>query len=199
MSSGEPSYLAKEIGSWQHTNTPFPHLSTLAFLPPLPDDLLLPVRRELADGLVVARQAVHTRLDEDKTELAVTHTQCGLCASVSRVGQGEIEFGIVSPYFSILNHEYSLLACDACSDRGGKVRTLSKHTRRSRLKVCPYLFPLSHPRVYPPHPRIHTHTPVLVLAVALEMLAHGHGLLDEAVEILRDIGGEAWKGRRIKC
>jgi hypothetical protein len=32
---------------------------------------------------------------------------------------------------------------------------------------------------------------VLVLAVALEMLAHGNGLLDQHVEIFWDFGGEA--------
>ena len=34
---------------------------------------------------------------------------------------------------------------------------------------------------------------VLVLAVGLEVLADGNGLLDQHVEILGDLGGEAWK------
>ena len=32
---------------------------------------------------------------------------------------------------------------------------------------------------------------VLVLAVALQMLAHRHGLLDEAVEVFRDLGSQS--------
>jgi hypothetical protein len=34
---------------------------------------------------------------------------------------------------------------------------------------------------------------VLVLAVALEMLADGHGLLDELVQILWDLWGQSFK------
>ena len=33
---------------------------------------------------------------------------------------------------------------------------------------------------------------VLVLPEAVEMLAHGHGLLDEEVQVLGDLGGKAW-------
>lgn len=32
---------------------------------------------------------------------------------------------------------------------------------------------------------------ILVLAVALQVLAHGHGLLDEAVQVFGDLGGQA--------
>lgn len=31
---------------------------------------------------------------------------------------------------------------------------------------------------------------ILVLAVALQVLAHGHGLLDQEVQVLRNIGGQ---------
>lgn len=37
----------------------------------------------------------------------------------------------------------------------------------------------------------------LVLAVALEVLAHGHGLLDEEVEVLGDLGRQTWTMLRI--
>lgn len=34
----------------------------------------------------------------------------------------------------------------------------------------------------------------LVVTVALEVLADSDGLLDEVVEVLRDLGGESWRG-----
>ena len=38
---------------------------------------------------------------------------------------------------------------------------------------------------------------VLVLAVGLEVLADGNGLLDEHVEVLRDIGAEAFERKML--
>lgn len=34
---------------------------------------------------------------------------------------------------------------------------------------------------------------IAILPVALEMLADRHGLLDQEVQILRDLGGNAWE------
>lgn len=45
------------------------------------------------------------------------------------------------------------------------------------------------------HTRLNENEPelaVAVLAVALEVLAHGDGLLDELVQVLGDVGGHAW-------